>query len=105
MEIKAREYRCTNEDCDTTTVAESFDGFLDPFSRMTERCADFICTLALETSCVGCSRICAKLGIRISGDSVIRLLIKRYEALGSPVVGEAVDVDNFAYKNAIPMAQ
>lgn len=25
---------------------------------MTERCADFICALALETSCEGCARIC-----------------------------------------------
>lgn len=98
LEIKAREYHCTNDKCDVTTIAESFDGFLDPYSRMTERCADFICTLALETSCEGCSRICNKLGIRISGDSVIRLLIKRYEALDSPIVGEAVGIDDFAYK-------
>ena len=98
LEIKAREYRCANDDCDATTIAESFDGFLDPYSRLTKRCADFICMLALETSCEGCSRICDKLGIRISGDSVIRLLIKRYESLGAPVVGEVVGVDDFAYK-------
>ena len=30
---------------------------------MTERCADFICTLALETSCEGCARVCHTLGM------------------------------------------
>lgn len=57
LEIKVHEYNCTNEGCDISTIAESFDGFLNTYSRLTERCADFICTLALETSCEGCSRI------------------------------------------------
>lgn len=98
LEIKAHEYNCTNEECDVSTIAESFNGFLNTYSRLTERCADFICTLALETSCEGCSRICKALGINISGDTVIRLLIKRYEALGEPAVGDVIGVDDFAYK-------
>lgn len=32
----------------------------------------------------------------ISGDTVIRLLIKRYEALGEPTVGDVIGVDDFA---------
>ncbi len=51
--------------------------FLNAYSRMTERCADFVCTLALETSCEGCARICKTLGIKTSGDTVIRLLLKK----------------------------
>lgn len=98
LEIKAREYNCTNEECDASTIAESFDGFLNTYSRLTERCADFICTLALEISCEGCSRICKALGINISGDSVIRLLIKRYEAFEEPDVGDVIGVDDFALK-------
>lgn len=98
IEIKAHEYNCINEDCDISTIAESFDGFLNTYSRLTERCADFICTLALETSCEGCSRICRALGINISGDTVIRLLIKRYEAFGEPDIGDVIGVDDFAYK-------
>lgn len=98
LEIKAREYNCTNEECDSSTITESFDGFLNTYSRLTERCADFICTLALETSCEGCSCICKALGINISGDSVIRLLIKRYGALEEPAVGDIIGVDDFAFK-------
>lgn len=98
LEIKAHEYNCINEDCDNSAIAESFDGFLNTYSRLTERCVDFICTLALETSCEGCSRICRVLGIDISGDTVIRLLIKRYEAFEEPDIGDVIGIDDFAYK-------
>ena len=54
--------------------------FLDHYSRKTERLADFICTTALETSCEGCSKICKAMNITISPDSVIRLLLRRYES-------------------------
>lgn len=75
LEICSHEYECRNNDCEVTTFAETFDGFLNTYSRMTERCADFICTLAMESSCEGCARICKALGIKISGDTVIRLLL------------------------------
>ena len=65
---------------------------------MTERCVDFICTLALETSCEGCARVCRTLGIKTSGDTVIRLLLKRYESLPQPEVSDVIGVDDFAYK-------
>ena len=55
LEICSHEYECVNDDCEVTSVAETFDGFLNTYSRMTERCADFICTLALKTSCEGCA--------------------------------------------------
>lgn len=98
LEITAHEYNCMNEECNATSISETFDGFLNAYSRMTERCADFVCTLALETSCEGCARICKTLGIKTSGDTVIRLLLKRYELLPNPETGDVIGVDDFAYK-------
>lgn len=98
LHVRTHEYNCKNDDCDVATFAESFNGFLVLYSRMTERCADFICSLALETSCEGCSRICKVLRIRISGDTVIRLLLKRYQFMEDTPVGERIGIDNFAYK-------
>lgn len=98
LNIRAYEYQCENPDCPVTSLAESFDGFLNHRSRMTERLEDFICTLALESSCEGCSRVCQAMGIRISGDSVIRLLLKRYAAQPEAVCGSVVGVDDFAFK-------
>ena len=96
--INVREYQCNNDQCDITTVTETYDGFLDAYSRMTERCADFICTLAMETSCEGCARICKAMNIKIGGDTIIRLLTKRFELQEDPVCGTVVGVDDFAFK-------
>lgn len=81
------------------TIAENFAGFLNTSSRMIERCSDFICALALETRCEGCARICKALGIKISGDTVIRLLLRKYQSIEPSNVGDVIGVDDFAYKN------
>ena len=65
---------------------------------MTERWADFICTLAMETSCEGCARICRAMNLQISGDSVIRLLTKRYRLQPVSECGSIIGVDDFAFK-------
>lgn len=96
--VNAYEYQCGNPDCDVTTFAETVNGFLSHYSRMTERCADFICTLALETSCEGCSRICRAMNLKTSGDSVIRLLTKRYSLQEENKCGSVIGVDDFAFK-------
>jgi transposase len=96
--INIKEYQCHNDQCCVTTVAESYNGFLNSYSRMTERCADFICTLALETSCEGSSRICKEMGIKVSGDTIIRLLTKRFELQEESVCGDVIGVDDFAFK-------
>lgn len=96
--VNTYEYQCDNPDCDVTTFAGTNNGFLSYYSRMTDRCADFICTLALETSCEGCSRICRAMNLKTSGDSVIRLLTKRYKLQEENKCGSVIGVDDFAFK-------
>lgn len=96
--INAYEYQCDNPECKTTTFAESIHGFLSYYSRMTDRLEDFISVLALETSCEACARIMNSLNVKVSGDTVIRLLVKHYSAQESPVCGNAIGIDDFAFK-------
>lgn len=96
--VNAYEYQCDNPDCNVTTFVETVNGFLNYYSRMTDRCADFICTLAMETSCEGCSRICKTMNLKISGDSVIRLLTKRFKLQEEVKCGSIIGVDDFAFK-------
>ena len=96
--VNAYEYQCDNSSCDVTTFVENVDGFLNYYSRMTERCEDFICTLALETSCEGSARICRSMNLKTSGDSIIRLLTKRYVAQSKVPCGSIIGVDDFAFK-------
>jgi len=65
---------------------------------MTERCIQFIYLLALETSCESSAKICKYLGIRTSGDSVIRMILDYADQHPTPVCGECIGVEDFAYK-------
>jgi transposase len=98
LEITSRDYRCDNEECDVVTIAETYRGFLNTHSRMTDRLEDFLCTLALETSCEGASRICKMIGINVSGDTIIRILVKRFENEPPPEHGPVIGIDDFAFK-------
>ena len=97
LQIKAYEYNCEERNCRAISFAETIEGFLNHYSRKTERLSDFICVIALETSCEGCSRICKAMNITISPDSVIRLLLRRYESQPEPICGSTVGVDDFAF--------
>ena len=98
LQIRAYEYLCENADCAAISIAETIDGFVSHYCRMTRRLEDFICMLALETNCEGCARICNAMGIKTSGDSIIRLLLRRYEAQPEQVCGATVGIDDFAFK-------
>lgn len=96
--ITAHEYECRNEKCPTKTIVEDFGHFLGYYGRFTERCEDFIATLALETSCEGASRICRHLGIQISGDTIIRILKKRFSQMEMETAGDCIGIDDFSTK-------
>lgn len=98
LHITLHEFQCINPNCSTSSVSENFHGFLNAYSRMTERLADFILTVALETSCEASARILKSMKIKISGDTVIRLLLNRYSKQDTPVCSARIGVDDFAYK-------
>lgn len=92
------EFDCENPDCDCISTTETFGNFLNSYSRMTERLADLVTQLALETSCEGAARILQSMNIAISGDTVIRTLIKRYDKQPVLSCGCCVGVDDFSFK-------
>lgn len=96
--VNAYEYQCDNPECQTTTFAENVSGFLSHYSRMTDRLADLVTLLALETSCEASARILKAMNVKVSGDTVIRLLLKRYSAQPAPTCGNAIGIDDFAFK-------
>lgn len=103
LDMQMFDYQCDSDRCHGSSVTETFNGFLNYNSRMTERLEDFICLLAIDTSCESTTRIMRSVNVCISGDTVIRLLTKRFSKQESPVCGSAVGIDDFAYKNGILM--
>lgn len=98
LDMQIYDYQCTSSSCGSFAAAETFDGFLGHNSRMTERLEDFICMLAVETSCEACARIMNSANVKVSGDTVIRLLTKRYKSQPVPKCGSTIGVDDFAFK-------
>jgi len=98
LKIRAYEYWCENPECEQKIVSEDYNGFVYRYGRMTERCETLIKTIAYETSCESAAFICSLMGIKISGDTVIRMLIKDSEKNPTEKCSETVGVDDFAYK-------
>ena len=98
LEINAYEYKCENNDCSNKTIVESFDGFISYYIRMTERLSDFLCTLSLETSCEGAARIAKNMNIKVSGDTIIKILLKKYDEMKITSCSSTVGIDDFAFK-------
>lgn len=98
LDIKVHDFQCKNENCEIGAFSETFNRFLNHYSRMTERLVDFVTILALETSCEASARIMQAMNVKISGDTVIRMLLKRYRAQSTISCGSHIGVDDFAFK-------
>ena len=98
LDMQIYDYECSSDACGKFIAAETFDGFLNYNSRMTNRLEDFVCLLAVETSCESTARILKSMNVKISGDTVIRLLLKKYEEQPDEICGSAIGVDDFAFK-------
>lgn len=98
LSMQIYDYECTSDSCNGFAATETFDGFLNYNGRMTERLDDFICSLAIETSCEASARIMNSMGVRISGDTVIRHLVRRYLRQETPKCGSVIGIDDFSFK-------
>jgi len=97
LEITAYRYKCTNAKCECRVFAEELEGFAGWNRRKTARLEEFIVTLALQTSCEGCSQVCGQIGIKVSGDSVISIVKNHFEKHKTEC-GDIIGVDDWAYR-------
>jgi len=97
IHLTAYRYYCHNSKCDQKVFCETVGNFFGFYKRMTGRLEDFLTALALNTSCEGASRVCELIGINISGDTLIRMIIKKASVM-EPVKTDMIGVDDWAYK-------
>lgn len=98
LDIKVHDFLCQNKGCRTGAFFEIFHGFMNYYSRMTERVVDFGTILSLEISCEASARIMKTMNIKISGYTVIRMLLKRYQSQLEAKCSSSIGVDDFALK-------
>jgi len=97
IHLTAYRYYCRNSKCKQKVFCETVGSFFGFYKRMTGRLEDFVIALSLNTSCEGASRVCELIGINISGDTLIRMIIKK-ASLMKPVKTDMIGVDDWAYK-------
>ena len=101
LKITLYEYYCKNGECGVKSFREDYGEFIGRSKRMTSRCEELVKTLAIETSCEGASRICEKIGIAVSGDTIIGMLVKeaaKIKITNIPEKISSIGVDDFANK-------
>lgn len=73
-------------------------GFAGKYRRRSQRCEDLIAAIGLNTNCESGSLICKLMGINVSGDTVIRILLRKAEELPEEKCSDIIGVDDWAYK-------
>jgi len=94
--IKARRFFCENKDCGTNVFTESMPDFIGSRWKWTRRCEELIMAVAMNTSCESAARICTLMNIPVSGDTVIRMLLRH--VVSGEYTGDSIGVDDWAIK-------
>ena len=92
-----KRFRCVNPACVRKTFAEPLSGWLPTYARRTLSLTELLYAIALEIGGEVAHRVAARLGIRVSADTLLRIL--RQLGAGSPP-GELriIGVDDWALK-------
>jgi transposase len=96
LQIKSQMYFCINPACDAVTFTEELSGITGNRGQWTDRCEALILAIATNTNCESAARICKEMKIQISGDTVIRMMLRKVKA--KKYFGEAIGVDDFAVR-------
>lgn len=95
--LTVKRFRCTNAGCPRQTFAEALSSWLPAYARRTFALTQLLYAVALEIGGEVAHRVAARLGMRMSADTLLRIL--RQLGAGSPP-GELriIGVDDWAFK-------
>ncbi|MDA8212381.1 MAG: transposase family protein [Clostridia bacterium] len=80
-EIKDNRYYCDTPECSSITFIEQFEEMAEKDARLSERLKDFIVRYAIEASSNASSKALIKIGIKVSRDTILRLIKKKGAAV------------------------
>lgn len=96
--VTAYKYKCFTPSCEQKIFCEELHGFAGKHRRRTQRCEDLIAAIGLNTNCESGALICRIMGINVSGDTVIRILLRKAKEIPIETCSDVVGVDDWAYK-------
>jgi transposase len=91
-----RKFRCANGQCSQRVFSERFPQYVRPWARKTTRLADVIHALGVALGGRGAETLAPLLGVRVSDQTVLRLLM----SWPDPVLagGQVLGIDDFAFR-------
>jgi len=99
LKVRVRKFRCTNDRCVQRIFAERFPDFVRPKGRKTARATEQIHALGLALGGRGAQRLARLLGISVSGQTVLRSVMREAPAPTSRDV-HVLGVDDFAFRRS-----
>ena len=95
-QLQVRKFFCTNPDCPRRIFTERLPGVVAPWARKTTRLAQRLTAIGLALGGAAGMRLSDRLGLRISRQSLLRLVrLVSYPELTTPTV---LGVDDWAYR-------
>ena len=99
LQVRVRKFRCANDGCDQRVFAERFPDFVQPKPRETTRATEQIRALGLALGGRGAQRLAHLLGISVSGQTVLRFVMREAPSPTSRDV-QVLGIDDFAFRRS-----
>jgi DNA-binding NarL/FixJ family response regulator len=97
LSVNVRRFKCVNPNCARRTFSEPLDPLAAPSQRRTQRLSEALRSLGYALGGSAAARLAARLGMTVSGDTVLRELRRAgCPALAAPPV--VVGIDDWAIK-------
>ena len=94
--LQVRRFCCINSQCSRRTFAEQFPNWLPAYARRTDNLTSLMYRVGLQVSAEVGHQILSYLQVKVSGDTLLRILRKKpLETQASPVI---IGVDDWAFK-------
>jgi transposase len=96
LSVHVRKFRCQAGACPQKVFAERLSDYVRPWARKTVRLVEVLTALGMAVGGRGTETVAPRLGLRVSDQTVLRLLSRR-PAAPEPRVG-VLGVDDFAFR-------
>lgn len=96
IKLRARKFRCLNDNCDRKTFTERFDKYVQKGKRLSARLRMRIEKIAFHAGGNGGARLCKIMGMPVSGSTLIRCIYE-YKGPMSPTP-RVLGIDDWAFK-------
>ncbi|MFW2475922.1 MAG: ISL3 family transposase [Sediminibacterium sp.] len=99
IKLRARKFRCLNDECDRKIFTERFDKYVQKGKRLSARLRMRIEKIAFHAGGNGGARLCKVMGMPVSGSTLIRCIYQHRVPVSS--TPRVLGIDDWAFKKRL----